>query len=92
MGPPQVTPARSILRSPLPSDCTTHSELRRSALTRRENTIALPCGDQSPGVVMSMPGGVIGRAWVPSLLSTYRPIGPPSSSKRPKTSRLPLGA
>ena len=34
--------------------------LRLSELTRRENTIAFPCGDQSPHELTIVPGGVIG--------------------------------
>src|SRR5437763_12710070 len=44
-----------ISRRPLPSECTSHSELWTSSLTRLEKTSSLPCGDHDGAEVQQGP-------------------------------------
>src|SRR6266542_3325160 len=56
----------------LPSACTTQIELRAPRVTCCENTISLPCGDQSPKE-LSNATGTICRSRLSLSLTTYRP-------------------
>src|SRR2546422_7203535 len=61
-------------RSPVPSLCTTQSELCTSGVTCRENAISFPCGDQlNVQQLACIVGGRISLSPVPFTLTTNTP-------------------
>ena len=76
---------------PVPSVCTTQSELCTSGVMWREKTISFPCGDQSPKELRSKSAGVSCLSPVPFVFTTNKPSEFPSGPMRLKTIRFPFG-